>query len=162
MTNQKKFEHSVNVLLKAFLNNTLEHGSCHACAIGNLLKTNWWLRFFVTENERNINFRQLKHKEGYFIYKSIGNGATNPFMYKPISEASEEVIKQIKEAKCAIDNSGYSITELQMIEFAFETANKGKSNDDYMFNGLMAVVDVLAEIHQIDLTTVKETKELFV
>jgi hypothetical protein len=31
------FENSVDVLVKAYLNDTLEHGQCHACAVGNLI-----------------------------------------------------------------------------------------------------------------------------
>jgi hypothetical protein len=68
----------------------------------------------------------------------------------------------IDEAKFEIDSTGYSVKDLAKIEFAFETAQKGNTEDDWMFNGLMAVIDVLAEIHNIDLITVKEAKELFV
>lgn len=33
----RDFNHSVNVLVKAYLNNTLAHSTCYACAVGNLV-----------------------------------------------------------------------------------------------------------------------------
>jgi hypothetical protein len=134
MTNQKKFEHTVNVLLKAYLNGTLEHGSCTACAVGNLISH--------CTGQSPIAWT--------FVFSTIfGNQHVNLYNYDGL-------------AKIEIESTGYTWKELAKIEFAFETAEFGASNDDYIFNGLMAVVDVLAEIHKIDLTTVKETKELFV
>ncbi len=49
------------------------------------------------------------------------------------------------------------------IEHAFEYAPKGNSEDDYMFNGLMAVVDALDIIHEnTDINITKEIKQKFV
>lgn len=42
MKHTKKFEHSVNVLLKAYLNDTLEHGNCFACDPGYGAYRNMW------------------------------------------------------------------------------------------------------------------------
>lgn len=69
--------------------------------------------------------------------------------------------------------TGYSIKNLKDIEYAFENApgdsalNGRMSADritdpEWMFNGLMAVVDVLAEIHDIDLKVREDAKSLFV
>lgn len=134
LTNKKKFEHSVNVLLKAYLNNELEHSNCIACAVGNLIRDSmgiscsYWSNVFMSAfGVQRININE---------YTGL--------------------------AKIQIDSTGYTWKELAKIEFAFENANVGKSEDDYMFNGLMDVIDVLADIHEIDLSTVKETKELFV
>lgn len=144
LTNKKKFEHSVNILLKAFLNNTLSHQDCGACAVGNL----------------------MSHELGRpltTIEKSMGYGWATVF-FTPHSKMQilhpERLHNEIP--KRLINVTGYHWTDLAKIEFAFESCDNGESLEDKMFNGLMAVVDVLAEIHEIDLTTVKETKELFV
>lgn len=55
-------------------------------------------------------------------------------------------------AKKQIDATGYSWQELARVEYAFESAKKGESADDWMFNGLMAVLDVLADIHGVNLS----------
>ena len=72
------------------------------------------------------------------------------------------------QIKRHIDASGYSWRELAKIEAAFESMAEYDDGDNdinidqSMFNGLMAVVDVLAEIHEISLETTNETKKLFV
>lgn len=71
------------------------------------------------------------------------------------------------EAHWQVDRTGYSVNELAKIEYAFETAPRNCDyedhlNDEWMFNGLMAVVDVLADIHGIDLAEKESAKALFV
>lgn len=118
----RNFQHTLDGLVKAYLNNTLSHGNCEACAVGNIVGGGDWAAWFVT---------------------AIGKQYLNPNLIG-------------KKNKIAgyyqIQNSGYSKVELMRIEFAFETALKGKNEDDWMFNGLMAVLDVLADIHQVDLS----------
>lgn len=65
------------------------------------------------------------------------------------------------EAKRQIDSTGYTVQELAKIEHAFETASFGQSTEDWIFNGLMAVVDVLMEIHEASQEEVQEAKLLF-
>lgn len=160
MKHTKKFEHSVNVLLKAYLNDTLEHGNCFACAVGNLVASSMCIQLIkVTPYDpgygayRNMWSNGMRHKwNGVFVTTG-----------KPGSKRQEIDGPYYRdEAKKQIDSTGYSVKELAAIEFAFENAQLGNSKDDYMFNGLMAVVDVLAEIHEIDLATVKSSKALFV
>jgi hypothetical protein len=33
----RDFNHTVNVLVKAYLNDTLRHNNCYACAVGNMI-----------------------------------------------------------------------------------------------------------------------------
>lgn len=150
MKDLKKFNHTVNVLLKAYLNDTLQHGNCFACAVGNLIK-----------DARKYTYG--KSKAGRLIWMEVQTARwRHVFMTNFVSVQERDPSKYIGEAKAEIDSTGYTWQQLARIEYAFETADEGKSNDDWMFNGLMAVVDVLAKIHEIDLETVKETKELFV
>jgi len=37
MENKKLFDRTVSILSKAYLNDTLRHGDCYACAVGNLV-----------------------------------------------------------------------------------------------------------------------------
>jgi len=146
----RNFEHTVNVLVKAYFTGTLVHQYCAACAVGNI----------------------IADAKGYKIQK-VGCGFSwveaytqweNVFMTS-YGEQEFDIQAYEYEAKNQIDSTGYSPEELARVEFAFETAD-GKTedlNDDkWMFNGLMAVVDVLADIHGIDLTTKESAKLLFV
>lgn len=51
-------------------------------------------------------------------------------------------------ARHQIDSTGYLWPQLAKIEYAFETADRDESIEDYMFNGLMAVISVLDIIHE--------------
>ena len=144
MENKKAtFEHSVDVLVKAYLNDTLEHMECHACAVGNLVAD-------------ALNVKIMKDKYGCiwevgkmpYWYDVIGLGSVN--------HGHRNILKAQREA----DATGYSLEELAKIEHAFENASDPNGSRDgfdelWMFNGLLAVVDVLAEIHNVDLS-VKE------
>lgn len=139
------FENTVDILVKAYLNGTLTHGDCEACAVGNIVggHREWKLLFYTdpSNGKRSIN---------------SNCGLTGL-----------ELRKKRYEALKLVSASGYTVKQLSAIEYAFETAprkckHQDGKNDEWMFNGLMAVVDVLAEIHNIDLTAKEEAKKLFV
>jgi hypothetical protein len=143
----RNFNHTINVLVKAYLNDTLQHGDCAACAVGNIVADSSCLKMEKHDGE-------LYWSKGWPTWQvvfstSFSNQKIRPHNY-------------INDAKAQIDSTGYTWQELARIEFAFESAAVGESDDDYMFNGLMAVVDVLAEIHNINLEEIKEAKALFV
>jgi hypothetical protein len=140
----RDFNHTVNVLVNAYMNDKLQHGICDACAVGNIVMAccnkpgridlcNGWPTVFVTGG----NHQQKRM----------------PIFYEG-------------EAKRQIDATGYTWQELARIEKAFEFHDTDSFDpedaDEAMFNGLMAVVDVLADIHGIDLTVREEAKALFV
>lgn len=138
------FENSVDVLVKAYLNDTLQRGECHACAVGNLIQSGVG-RLFTECEKDELRF----HQNGWvkvFITMSHNSHYQRPENYKGI-------------AKIQIDATGYSWQDLAKIEFAFESAPR---TGDEMFNGLMAVVDVLAEIHGVDLTVKENAVGMFV
>ncbi len=69
--------------------------------------------------------------------------------------------RNLDGCKDLIDSTGYTWQELAKIEYAFETAPRGNSDEDWMFNGLMAVVEVLDIIHEntdTNITTQTKTK----
>lgn len=141
------FENSISVLVKAFFDDTLQHGNCYACAIGNLVASANGFKYVPCIDEKyqrlalDVNKgRYLKHNPNEGIGGNWFDGA------RWTDHANDKAIQEM-------ESIGYSWTEINRIERAFETA---EMDGDYMFNGLMAVVDVLADIHGVDLTT-KET-----
>jgi hypothetical protein len=142
----RDFNHTVNVLVQAFLNETLVHKKCSACAVGNIIIGNGINlydnmgapeQFLETSWLRFIKRNQKRDYEGY----------------RPEHE---------QPARIQIESTGYEWFELAKIESAFESAGINSEPEEKMFNSLMAVVDVLAEIHGIDLTAKEEAKKLFV
>lgn len=125
------FEHSIDVLVKAYFNGTLTHGQDCACAVGNLISD-------------ACGFEPGLADTAWFGY------IHNLHAYK----ATHKLGKQHVLA------TGYSKREIYRIERAFEDFGNHTDKDGY--KGLMAVVDVLAEIHGIDLEQKETAKGLFV
>jgi len=135
------FEKTIDVLVRAYMNDTLRHGSCYACAVGNII---------------------LDATGAYYI--DFGIWSKGDPMWQCVFVTNEDG-QQIwednysGEAKKQIDSTGYTWQELARVEYAFENVYGNK--DEKMYNGLMAVVDVLAEIHQVDLTVGEQAKQMF-
>lgn len=164
------FDHTVGVLVKAYLNDTLDHGNCYACAVGNLVADGLGCQVVAVYN----NFRNVSWDNGYPYpglddkdIKGWGAAFATEFREdededrdRPIQEIHRSalshpmVVEQIK-------GTGYTWEELAMIEFAFESARKRTDRDEDIFNGLMSVVSTLAFIHEIDLETADQAKKLF-
>jgi hypothetical protein len=135
--NRPTFEHTVNILVQAYLNDTLEHGNCCACAVGNLV---------AAAN----NFKIIPAPDpcrDFMWYGAV------PSWYIPCGTT------KIRYEEQAI-STGYSHDELVVIERSFESGFFLGPVDT--FKNLMAVVDVLAEIHNVDLSVKESAKLLFV
>lgn len=148
MKNSELFHKTISILVKAYQNDTLEHGMCDACAVGNLLKgrTSWKTYFMTvskTFNEHIYSKEKILRDNEESI--QVGLIADHPWCENPY-----------------FDIAGYTLHELASIEWAFETAPKGQNEDDWMFNGLMKVCDALMIIHEANEEEVKEAKLLFV
>lgn len=139
------FKQTVDKLIHWYLNDELQHGDCAHCVVGNLCGGHrTWRHLFMTDSDVGI---QLPLHPIQFVFEMEG-----------VKDKDE----LIRKAHDLCRTTGYTVGELMQIEFAFEMAPRGSSEDDYMFNGLCAVVDVLAEIHNIDLSVREEAKLLFV
>lgn len=140
------FENSVSVLVRAYMSDELVHGVCSACAVGNLIA-------------HSIGTRpRLEHPSiPRFSHHEFDDGTKTFWRYVFMTGEYGQDINASEytgDAKVQIDATGYTWQELAKIEKAFECAEgRYGSKDAWMFNGLMAVVDVLAEIHGIDLST---------
>lgn len=149
MTNIEKFNETVSILVKAYLNNTLEHGNCHACAVGNIIASKMGIS--ITEGR----------------YGMVWPDGNDPVWFDAIWIGEVLPHKITIEIAKQYESTGYTGSELAKIEYAFENCERSDDvydslDPEYMFNGLMAVVDVLAEIHSIDLTVKESAKLMFV
>jgi hypothetical protein len=156
---RKKFDETVAILVKAYLDDTLLHGDCVACAVGNIVAAKKNLAIIRDPEHGDLVWSNLQ-RPVWFDIMVMGKVYERRLIDDNMYEQS------MRE----INYTGYTAEELARIEFAFETADADPEADFFapdndpiwMFNGLMAVVDVLAEIHGIDLTTKEESKKLFV
>lgn len=159
MNNIKKFHETIGILVEAYLSEELAHGTCAACAVGNIIS-----RKMGTKPKK-------KASRTGFYYQTCENG-TDLFWGDVFRSTELEgqlfyphaITPRIQHE---ISVSGYSLEELRRIEYAFENAPRNcpyfeYRNEEWMFNGLMAVVDVLAEIHGVDLSELESVKLQFV
>jgi hypothetical protein len=135
MINEQLYRKTVDILFQAYFNDTLKHDDCSACAVGNMVAANMGIT--TQQLTPRIHLRQGWNR--VFTTFTSTRQFINPKGYVPGSEA-----------KTQIDSTGYCWQDLAKIEFAFETAPKGESDEDWMFNGLVAVLDVLKDIHQVE------------
>lgn len=159
MKHPELYQRTVDILVDAYFNDTLEHGNCYACAVGNMIAG-------------NCNYDIADTGKPWKVWLSNQFQVSNPKRegWASVFMTDYNIGKQVKkyynynhEAKRQIDSTGYSLDQLAKVEYAFEMADKGASQEDYMFNGLMAVIDVLDIIHEnTDAAAIQSTKKRFV
>jgi hypothetical protein len=149
----RDFNYTVNVLVQAYLNGTLEHCNCSACAVGNIIAD-------VKKVEPVLFCNQ---GDDYTNRFSDGSKPLWNYLFCSTVPGKQDVSPSayFGEVKSEIDSTGYTWQELAKIEYAFELHRNPSDEDTAMFNGLMAVVDVLAEIHEISLEQKEQAKLLF-
>lgn len=131
-----RLKNSIEVLQKAYLNETLTARDCMACAVGNLVAASEdyegriyaWRFVFCTEDS------------GYQVF------------YDPRDAV---FMAEYNEGLDAIEATGYSIAELAKIEFAFESALSKEEAEDMpehqsQWIRLQAVLKVLFDIEGIE------------
>lgn len=141
MKNEKLFNETVDILVKAYQNDTLVYTSCARCAVGNIVSArNPGISYFD-----NLKWANAIH---------VGTG-------KIYSHIQEDALRQI-------ETTGYTVQDVADIEKAFYFGSYGLTEDNWneqtenSFDGLMAVVDALMLIHEANEVQVKEAKSLFV
>jgi hypothetical protein len=157
MKNEELYDKSVAILTKSFMNGTLQHGACTACAVGNLIAGNCGFEFIKQGN--------FFHPQGF--YYSWGNErALWGALFQTDAESKTQIINEtnstINGILVQLNSTGYHWRDLAKIEYAFELQNDLSYSDECMFNGLMAVVEVLGEIHEVSKEVTEETKLMFV
>lgn len=136
MKNKELFEKTVAILVKAYQNDTLKHGLCQMCAVGNIIAENMG---FEPSVEGWINAGQDSTD-----WLSAANGGL------------------VSQGFIQIKHTGYTPENISEIERSFETCNPGQNSDEKMFNGLMSVVDILMQIHEATTEEAESAKLLFV
>lgn len=151
MKNKELFNRTVAVLVKAYQNNTLIHGDCRACAVGILVAAGCGIDDIFDDNEWRIKASSEDFWDWPFVFATSDNGEQLiiPENYRD-------------SAKFQIDATGYTWEQLAKIEYAFETAPRGYNDDDWMLNGLLAVYEVLCEIHGVADGEVQDARLVFV
>ena len=161
MKNPELFNHTVSILVKAYQNDTLVHGNCYACAVGNLVAANMGIGFVRDMKNDTLSWNDRENCYA-FSSKPVNNWFKAIYHGKVIkTNLTEEVIKEI-------ESTGYTLEEIAKIEWAFENTiiedyqEIDFESDDYMYMGLMSVIDCLMLIHEADVVEVNNAKELFV
>lgn len=150
MKNELLYNKTVNILVQAYFNDTLEHGYCTCCAVGNIVAA-------------NMGYCISKDRQSWIDILYPGWHGWGTVFITSLGIQRIDVKSYNGEPKNQIDSTGYTLFELAKIEKAFESAHKGTCDEDWMFNGLMAVIDVLDEIHENkDAAITSQTKELFI
>jgi len=159
MKNQELFDRTVGILVKAYLNNTLQHGQPCGCAVGNLIAA-------------NNNYTICKRVGSNWLFQ---DGNINRVANWTEVHAYGEIIKdpchdeEYKNGVSELLSTGYDTYETSMIEKAFESVlftdgeydcdRDDEDPDGYL--GLMAVCDTLMEIHEANETEITAAKSLF-
>lgn len=149
MNRPELYKKTVDILYKAYFDDTLERGNCYACAVGNIIAANLGREYEVG----NGRSRQRLFWSGFLPYASdwVERAADTriPNWFKLIYHEDNYDHEQ---AMLEIKSTGYSISEVRKIEQTFESAPtrwEGYTVEEEMFNGLSAVLDALAQIHEV-------------
>ena len=147
MKNEPLYRKTCDILYDAYFKGILFHDCCVACAVGNLIS-----------KANNYTVIEMADGESKWI-DSKGNIVNEDWTLvlctpkkKPFKKQRQYIhLENFNElAQQQILSTGYNIGEFSRLEYAFESAPKGKSEDEYMFNGLVAVIEVLSKIHEVE------------
>lgn len=136
MNKPELYQKTVDILVQAYFNDTLMHVNCEACAVGNLVAANKGIE--LKRGNHGVRAVGRPYECNTEWFRAIGFGG---FVYP------ERM--QIPAVADQINATGYSLEEVGLIEAAFESAYRDNEDIDLeMFNGLMAVIEVLDQIHE--------------
>lgn len=156
MKQEQLYNKTVDILVQAYFNDTLRHGNCYACAVGNLIAANKGIKM-VANNDGDIKW------DGYKNYMDNTDDLF-PLWFSAIKNCiKDEKDFLVNEAMVnELIYTGYSVDEIYKIEEAFEDVWEDDDCKDYMFKGLMQVIDILDQIHEnTDTQVTTETKNKF-
>lgn len=151
MKKQEVFERTVDVLVKAYHNGTLEHGHCKSCAVGNLIRATMY-----DNNPQAYN-------ESWFHSVGCSNMSMEDLRLRKVREGTQSSRDYYSLVIKEIESTGYTIEELRMIERVFEdncTTPEGAKDKSGLY-GLRAVYEELLNIHEVDVQRVATAEEVF-
>lgn len=159
MIREQLYHKTVDILKQAYFDDTLKHGNCFACAVGNIIAANMGKKIIRVKSGFGGDISvwdDAVSDNGVHNRNSVTATAYVISSYVNVP-APDDIIKQILA-------TGYSRHELSAIEAAFEKVLcvDRYNSDKHMFDGLMAVVECLDEIHQnTDDVVTQTTKKKF-
>ncbi len=122
------FKGTLDILVKAYLNNTLMHGSCYACAVGNIIGDKMCGGMVKTNSFRNGGVLWKGYNEIYYPGDGGWDGSKNfgwGAVFNTPNPGSSQYVNSENykgKAKEQIDSTGYTWRQLAKIEKAFENA----------------------------------------
>lgn len=149
MNRPELFNLAVNTGIKSLMNDTLEQGNSCGCFGGNLIAN--VLKIGINKLDYTVGRYADWDRSFPFWYDTLEDYRTCRPLDIPILKSTK---KSFNEGLKQIESTGYTIEEFDRLEKAFE---KGKNE----FDGLLNVVTVLCEIHEMDDTVKVKTRELF-
>jgi hypothetical protein len=157
MRKEQLYHKTVDILVQAYFADTLIHGNQCGCAVGNIVAANCGIR--VERDDTQVGDSKISWGNPDKIWQ---DAAWYGFITKAEPDRKCGTNYSKRKARQQVRSTGYSIDELNEIERAFEQASWGDSEEDYMFNGLMAVIEALDIIHENkDEVVSKSSKQKF-
>ena len=158
MRNQELFNRTIDILVKAYQNDTLVYSDCAACALGNMIAANNGIRLI---------------READFVFISPASndmvcGVKYDYWHMAVWVATGKLCANASiDYINVLETTGYTAKQCAEIELSFYTGVCYDPNDeldgaDNTFQGLMSVVDTLMTIHEATETEATEAKEMFV
>ncbi len=141
MKNPELFHKTVGILVKAYLNDTLQYSDCKACAVGNMVASNMGVK--LQKVGIGISASNKRYEGQWFT----------PFSQGCCGRTGISLNKITKTAKKQIKATGYTIFELADIEYAF---GQGGALEVSNYAGTLML------IHEATHTEAQQAKELFV
>lgn len=153
----KFYDHLVDVLRDAYMKDELRAGQACGCAVGNIVKA-----AFISKGypESMASSAASSWMTFFTCSTSIGEERLMSVI------RTDGVHTQFRRSKVSdpnaiLEHTGLPEEVLMDIEWAFETNQVGNSTDEMMFNGLMAVIEVLDKYFEIEPVKKEETKKVF-
>ncbi len=154
MLKPELYNKTVDILVQAYFNDTLEHGNCYACAVGNMIAANCGYEF--VDFKRPLTGGNIHTGIGHLFWDKNNNFEDNPVGSLTHIGSQRLFGKQISQQfHDHVNSTGYTFDELCQIEDAFEEGN-WENSKDLMFEGLLNVVSALDIIHQNNDTQVTQ------
>lgn len=145
------YKKTVDILFDAYFNDTLSHAFCTSCAVGNIVAANLGYSLKKSGEPLQINLPGGGARQCQPFAWHTPNGEEIPAMgaqWWRVIEAYRGEYETFAHTD-ELDATGYTINEIDLIERGFEKAPLGKCENDWMFNGLVAVLEVLKQIHKV-------------
>ncbi len=159
MKDKELYDKTISILVKAYLNDTLEHTNCYACAVGNIIASNMGFKVIKDRVKLNMGYGREAIWDNDFPFKKL---AVRFLRGGCIVKDVEGININHPDVAIQIASTGYTALELALIESAFEEMSTIASPKKFMYQGLIRVVEVLGQIHEVEKEVTEETKLMFV